>query len=89
MHREPRLVPCHDDCVRLKGWPTGLEPATPGITTRCSNQLSYGHHQGPEQYGAWNGLANPGANPSAGIRSGEPNPLCRGRSPVSRTRVGV
>ena len=26
------------------GWLTGLEPATPGITIRCSNQLSYSHH---------------------------------------------
>ena len=28
----------------LVGWLTGLEPATPGITIRCSNQLSYSHH---------------------------------------------
>ena len=27
------------------GWLTGLEPATPGITIRCSNQLSYSHHK--------------------------------------------
>ncbi len=26
------------------GWMTGVEPATPGITIRCSNQLSYTHH---------------------------------------------
>ena len=26
------------------GWLTGFEPATPGITIRCSNQLSYSHH---------------------------------------------
>ena len=26
------------------GWKTGFEPATPGITIRCSNQLSYSHH---------------------------------------------
>jgi hypothetical protein len=26
------------------GWLTGFEPATPGITIRCSNQLSYNHH---------------------------------------------
>ena len=26
------------------GWLTGLEPATPGITIQCSNQLSYSHH---------------------------------------------
>src|SRR6476469_5210910 len=26
------------------GWKTGFEPATPGITIRCSNQLSYIHH---------------------------------------------
>jgi hypothetical protein len=26
------------------GWTTGFEPATPGITIRCSNQLSYAHH---------------------------------------------
>ena len=27
-----------------KGWETGLEPATPGTTNQCSNQLSYNHH---------------------------------------------
>ena len=26
------------------GWLTGFEPATLGITSRCSNQLSYSHH---------------------------------------------
>ncbi len=26
------------------GWLTGFEPATPGTTTRYSNQLSYNHH---------------------------------------------
>jgi hypothetical protein len=26
------------------GWLTGFEPATPGTTSRCSNQLSYSHH---------------------------------------------
>ena len=30
-------------CLEL-GWKTGLEPATLGITIRCSNQLSYIHH---------------------------------------------
>lgn len=31
--------------TRLKmGWRTGFEPATPGTTIRCSNQLSYSHH---------------------------------------------
>ena len=28
------------------GWKTGLEPATLGITIRCSNRLSYIHHFG-------------------------------------------
>ncbi len=28
----------------LEGWLTGIEPATPGATDRCSNQLSYSHH---------------------------------------------
>ncbi len=28
----------------LDGWLTGIEPATPGATDRCSNQLSYSHH---------------------------------------------
>jgi hypothetical protein len=33
--------------IALKmGWKTGFEPATPGITIRCSNQLSYIHHWG-------------------------------------------
>src|SRR3954467_608672 len=27
-----------------RGWLTGIEPATPGATDRCSNQLSYSHH---------------------------------------------
>ena len=27
------------------GWKTGLEPATLGITIRCSNQLSYIHRR--------------------------------------------
>src|SRR3982751_4516015 len=30
--------------VLEKGWLTGIEPATPGATDRCSNQLSYSHH---------------------------------------------
>src|SRR5438270_5260721 len=29
----------------LDGWLTGIEPATPGATDRCSNQLSYSHHE--------------------------------------------
>ena len=29
---------------RSEGWLTGIEPATPGATDRCSNQLSYSHH---------------------------------------------
>src|SRR5687767_15104474 len=28
----------------VEGWLTGIEPATPGATVRCSNQLSYSHH---------------------------------------------
>ena len=30
--------------LTLFGWMTGLEPATLGSTSRCSNQLSYNHH---------------------------------------------
>src|SRR5687767_13694788 len=30
----------------VEGWLTGIEPATPGATVRCSNQLSYSHHGG-------------------------------------------
>jgi hypothetical protein len=30
--------------LRSEGWLTGIEPATPGATDRCSNQLSYSHH---------------------------------------------
>ena len=29
---------------RRLGWMTGFEPATPGTTIQCSNQLSYIHH---------------------------------------------
>src|SRR5687768_15612200 len=28
----------------VEGWLTGIEPATPGATVRCSNRLSYSHH---------------------------------------------
>src|SRR4029453_10892424 len=31
-------------CCTAEGWLTGLEPATPGATDRCSNRLSYSHH---------------------------------------------
>ena len=34
----------HSEFV-LQGWLTGIEPATPGATDRCSNQLSYSHHE--------------------------------------------
>ena len=30
------------------GRSTGFEPATPGTTNRCSNQLSYDRHDAPE-----------------------------------------
>ncbi len=34
------------------GWVMGFEPTAPGITIRCSNQLSYAHHRGrPEAIG--------------------------------------
>ena len=29
--------------ILSEGWKTGLEPATPGTTNQCSNQLSYIH----------------------------------------------
>ncbi len=35
----------------FEGWLTGLEPATPGSTIRCSNQLSYNHHEGNHHEG--------------------------------------
>ncbi len=35
---------------KLVGWQTGLEPATPGTTNQCSNQLSYNHHNSKQQF---------------------------------------
>ncbi len=35
------------------GWPMGLEPTTLGITIRCSNQLSYGHHRRASLVAGW------------------------------------
>jgi hypothetical protein len=35
-----REVGCHGIGMKLARW-TGLEPATPGVTGRYSNQLSY------------------------------------------------
>ena len=46
----------------IKGWPTGLEPATCGLTTRRSAPLSYGHRQ---QSGWWDSNPRPPA-PKAG-----------------------
>jgi len=39
------------------GWLTGLEPATPGTTNQCSNQLSYSHHTEKESDGSFNEVA--------------------------------
>ncbi len=38
------LCPCVRGGRRM-GWLTGFEPATPGTTNQCSNQLSYSHHK--------------------------------------------
>ena len=35
-------MPCCNPVANL-GWMMGFEPTTPGITIRCSNQLSYTH----------------------------------------------
>lgn len=35
------------------GWEMGLEPTTPGITIRCSNQLSYTHRGRGENTGVY------------------------------------
>src|SRR5205085_8041513 len=40
-----QLDSAFETTVVLEGWLTGIEPATPGATDRCSNQLSYSHHQ--------------------------------------------
>jgi hypothetical protein len=39
-------IPAHQplNLFSNKGWLTGIEPATPGATDRCSNRLSYSHH---------------------------------------------
>ena len=36
---------CKPISLNEMGWLTGLEPATPGTTNQCSNQLSYSHHK--------------------------------------------
>ena len=41
------------------GWKTGFEPATPGITIRCSNQLSYTHHILFFKFGTPRGIRTP------------------------------
>ena len=48
--QKPRFLPATPDRGRSPvsgynmGWKTGFEPATLGITIRCSNRLSYIHH---------------------------------------------
>ena len=41
--RARERTPARSSC---RGWLTGIEPATPGATDRCSNRLSYSHHGG-------------------------------------------
>ena len=50
--------------LRSEGWLTGIEPATPGATDRCSNQLSYSHH-GPARINHLSRPTSRGHRPSA------------------------
>src|SRR6185436_18187221 len=43
VHGSPNRLPGNG----ILGRSTGLEPATPGTTNRCSNQLSYDRHEAP------------------------------------------
>jgi hypothetical protein len=44
--REAERKPAIDAGPSSEGWLTGIEPATPGTTIRCSNRLSYSHRVG-------------------------------------------
>jgi hypothetical protein len=69
--QKPRFLPAAPDRgrtprIRLSrlGWKTGFEPATLGITIRCSNRLSYIHHRA-----SWPGAPGGSRTPNRRSRS--------------------